>query len=228
MAKPRFRKTDKDSFFGNFIFDRVVPPDHFFRQLDRLIAWEEISRKLARYYQGEASYGAVPYEPAMLFKMLLVAYIYNFSERQVEELANDSLAVKCFLGLAVDEKAPDHSSLTVFRERLLRGGGTGVYEELFQGILREAQIQGIELGKVQVVDSTHTIADVDVGEEDKRRGAGEGPRDGEARWGAKGREVRVVDGKKTRRTKFFYGYKAHMSLNAETGLITAVEHTQAM
>lgn len=116
MAKQRFRKTDKGSLSGNFIYGRVVPPDHFFRQLDQLIDWEGISRKLARYYRGEASHGAIPDEPAMLLKMLLVAYIYNLSEQQVEELADDSLVVKCFLGLAVDEKAWDYSTLTVFSE----------------------------------------------------------------------------------------------------------------
>jgi len=224
VGKPRFRKTDKDSLFGNFIYERVVPPDHFFRRLGQLIDWEGISGRLTHYYRGEASYGAIPYEPAMLFKMLLVAYIYNLSERQVEELANDSLVVKCFLGLAVDERAPDHSSLAVFRERLLVGGGTRVYEELFQGILRQARAKGIKFGKVQVVDSTHTVADVDVGE-DNHRGGGKGPRDPEARWGAKGSEAQVVEGKRVRKPRFFYGYKEHMSLNAETELVTAVEHT---
>ncbi len=63
----------------------------------------------------------------------MVSYLYNLSERQVEELANDSLSVKYFLGLAVDDKVPDHSTLTVFKERLLRGGGEKVYEKLFQG-----------------------------------------------------------------------------------------------
>ena len=224
MARPRFRKTDKDSLFGNFIYERVVPPEHFFRQLDRLLDWEGISWNLVRYYRGEASYGAIPYEPAMLFKMLLVAYLYNLSERQAEELANDSLVVKCFLGLAVDEKAPDHSTLTVFKGRLLEGGGTKAYEELFQGVVQLAKQKGIKLGKVQVVDSTHTLADVDV-EEDRHRGDGKGLRDPEARWGVKGSQVQVVEGKRVRKPKYFYGYKGHVSFNAEAELSTAVEPT---
>ena len=158
--------------------------------------WEGISRELSRYYKGGASYGPTPYEPAMLLKMLLVSYLYNLSERQVEELANDTLSVKCFLGLAVDEKAPDHSTLTVFKQRLLEGGGVGVYEELFQGIVRLAREKGIEFGKLQVVDSTHTEADVDVEEEDRRRKGGGGPRDSDETCSA-GCHTRHIDPKWT-------------------------------
>jgi IS5 family transposase len=47
--------------------------------------------------------------------MLLLAYLYNLSERQVEEWVNDSLAARCFLHLAADERAPDHTTLSAFR-----------------------------------------------------------------------------------------------------------------
>jgi len=225
MAGERFRETGKDSFFGNFIYERVVPPDHFFRRLQGLLDWEGLSHSLTRYYKGQASYGPTPYEPALLLKMLLVSYLYNLSEREVEELANDSLAVKCFLGLAADERAPDHSTLTVFKERLLEGGGTKVYEELFQGIVRLAREKGIEFGRVQVVDSTHTIADVNVEEEEKRKKGGKGPRDPDARWGVKGDKVEMEGGKRVKRPQHFYGHKQHVSLNAQAQLVTSLEHT---
>ena len=225
MPRQRFRDTGKDSFFGYFVYDQVVPQDHFLRQLNELVDWEGISRKLARYYKGGASYGPSPYEPAMLLKMLLVSYLYDLSERQVEELADDTLSVKCFLGLAVDEKAPDHSTLTVFKQRLLQGGGVGAYEGLFQGIVGLAREKGVEFGRLQVVDSTHSVADVDVGEEDRCRKGGGGPRDRDARWGVKWSRVVVEGGKKVKKPKYFYGYKKHVSLNAHSGLITAVLHT---
>ena len=174
MAGERFRETGTSSFWGDFVYDQVVPENHFFRKLNELVDWERVSRELSRYYQGQASYGATPYEPAMLLKMLLVGYLYALSERRVEEVANDTLSVKYFLGLAVNERAPDHSTLTVFKRRLLEGGGIGVYEELFRGIVRLAREKGIEFGRLQVVDSTHTVADVNVGKDDRRRRGGHG------------------------------------------------------
>ena len=51
--------------------------------------------------------------------MLVVAYWYHLSERQVEEITPYPLAIKEFVGLAVDELAPDHSTLSVCKRRLL-------------------------------------------------------------------------------------------------------------
>jgi len=50
----------------------------------------------------------------MILKFLRVSYIYKLSERQTKVIANNGLSIKCFLGLAVDERAPHHSPLTTF------------------------------------------------------------------------------------------------------------------
>ncbi|GEM_PF-2698846 len=66
MARQRFRRSGKDSFFGHFVYDRVVPQNHFLRKLNEMMDWEEISQNLALYYKGGASQGPTPYEPTML------------------------------------------------------------------------------------------------------------------------------------------------------------------
>ncbi len=187
MAQERFRQTGGGSFFGEMIYERVVPRDHFFRRLDEVVDWGRWSKRLARYYQGGAEYGPSPYAPALLLKMLLLAYLYNLSERQTEELSNDSLAVKCFLGLGADEKAPDHSTLSVFKARLLKGQGLADYEALLREVVCLAQEKGIVLGRVQVVDSTVSVADVNTSKDKERQQQGQSPRDPDARLGAKAR-----------------------------------------
>jgi len=48
-----------------------------------------------------------------------------------------------------------------------------------------------------------------------------GPCDPDAQWGVKHtRKVKTEDGKEEKQTEYFFGYKAHVSLNAENGLIT--------
>ena len=69
-----------------------------------------------------------------MLKMLLLSYLYNVSERQVEDLCNLYLPAKSFLGLGVDEKAPDHSTLTAFKERILENGRLAAFERLLQDI----------------------------------------------------------------------------------------------
>ena len=173
---------------------------------------------------GKARQGRPPYDPAVLLKMLLVAYLYNLSERQVEEVANYQLPVKWFLGLAVDEAAPDHSTLTKFKNRLIERGKLEAAEDLLSQIVALAQENGIRFGSVQVMDSVHSLADANP-EKEKRRGDGDDrpPRDGEARWGAKGsRSFRDAQGRRVKQTEYFLGYKAHCTLNAESELITSL------
>ena len=226
MARERFREVGKGSFFGEIVYNRVVPKDHFLRKLNEVIDWRPFTQKLVRYYKGGGEYGPPPYEPSLILKMLLVSYLYDLSERQVEEYVNDSLSAKNFLGLAVDEAAPDHATLTLFKNRLIERKGEKVFEELFQKVIKIAKEKGISFGRIQVVDSVHTIADVNLQKEEGRQKKGKGPRDPDARWGVKGKKiVKDENGNKHEQTEYFFGYKAHVSLNAESGLITSLKVT---
>ena len=78
-------------------------------------------------------------------------------------------------------------------------------------------------GSLQIVDSTHTIANVNVQKDDHRQKKGESPRDPSAQWGVKhARTVRDENGKKRKVPEYFYGYKMHTSFNAEAQMITSV------
>ena len=226
MGKERFKEGKRDSFFGDFVYEQVVPKDHFLVKLNDVIPWQRFTYKLVKYYRGRAKEGRPPYDPAVLLKMLLVSYLYDISERQTEEVANLNLAVKYFLGLAVNEAPPDHSTLTAFKRRIIENGKVEALEKVLREIIRLAQEQGIRLGGLQIVDSVHTIADVNVAKDDARRKGGNRPRDPHARWGVKGsRRVKDIEGKASTRPVHFYGYKSHVSINGQTGLITSVEVT---
>ncbi|HHE73451.1 MAG TPA: transposase [Chloroflexi bacterium] len=153
MVKRRYHRTGMGSFFGDYVYDQVVPKDHFLVALDSLFDWEKYSEVLIQIYQGKGLRGRPPYNPVVLLKMLFVSYLYNVSERDVESLTNVHLAVKWFVGLAVDERAPDHSTLTKFKQRLVKDqAGRGCLQEVFHGILREAREQGVALGQLQMLE----------------------------------------------------------------------------
>ena len=105
----------------------------------------------------------------MVLKVELIAYLYNLSERQVEVYINENLPAKYFVGLAVDQKAPDHSTLTVFRERLLQRGKLKVFQGLLEEIVRIALERGIKFGSIQIVDSVHSIANVNTDKDQRRQ-----------------------------------------------------------
>jgi len=219
MASERFIETGKGTFYGEYVYDQVVPKDHFFRKLNEMLDWRKYTQKMMRWYKGRAEYGRPPFDPVVLLKMLLVAYLYNLSERQVEEYVNYTLPAKYFLGLGVDQFAPDHSTLTKFKQRMIERKRELKLENLMADIVQTALQKGIHFGSIQVVDSTHSIADVNTSKEDTRSRGGKGPADPDAHWGAKGKKT--FKGKQGK-VKYFYGYKLHASLNAENHLITSV------
>lgn len=226
MEKERFVETGKTSFFGEYLYDQVVPANHFLRKLQEGMDWRQFTGKLIKLYKGEGVVGRPPFDPALVLKMELIAYLYNLSERQVEVYVNENLPAKFFVGLAVDQKAPDHSTLTVFRERLLQRGKLRVFEELLADMVQIALQQGIQFGSIQIVDSVHSIANVNTHKDDGRKKKGKEPRDPDARWGAKHKhKVKTANGKEEQQTEYFFGYKTHVSLNAENGLITSLEVT---
>ena len=122
MGRKRYKQVGQGSFFGDFVYQQVIPPDHFLVKLKELIPWDRYTEQLTRYYEGGAEVGRPPYDPALVLRMLLLAYLYDVSERQVEEMVTYHLPMKYFVGLAVTEKAPDHTTLRAFRRRLLENG----------------------------------------------------------------------------------------------------------
>ena len=224
--KQRFVKTANNSFYGDYLYDQVVPEGHFLRILKSMIDWDLFTQKLIRLYKGEGVVGRPPFDPALVLKVELIAYLYNLTERQVEVYVNENLPAKYFVGLAVDQCAPDHSTLTVFRKRLLERGKLTIFEDMLADIVRMAQEQGVQMGSIQIVDSVHSTADVNTAKDKKRKDKDQGPRDPDARWGAKHkRKAKTPEGKDVEQTEYFHGYKAHVSLNAETHLITSLEVT---
>jgi len=83
------------------------------------------------------------------------SHLYNLSERQTEVYVNDSLSAKCFLGLAVDEVGPDHSTLTAFKRRIVEGGGEQELAGLLKEVVHMAVEQGVAFGSIQVKYRQH-------------------------------------------------------------------------
>lgn len=229
MSKARFRADTTNSFFGNFLYSQVLPKENFLVRLKDEIPWERFIGGILSVYKGGGEYGPTPYAPDKIVRMLLIPYLFNISEREAENVVRFNLLAKYFVGLGVDELPPDHSTLTVFKERLLKAQGQKAGESLFNKIIVFAKRKGIVFGKLQIIDSTHTTADVNL-KKDKERQKKEGksPRDKEATFKTKGKkEAFTSNGKKVTVKDTIYGFKAHTSLNQETGLITSLKVTTA-
>ncbi|MFC2055755.1 transposase [Chloroflexota bacterium] len=166
-------------------------------------------------------YGRPPSESAQLLKMEDVACLNNLSEHQMETYVNDNLSAKYLGKLAVDQKALDHSTLTKFRKRLIERGKLEASEEILSEIIRIALESGVQFGSLQIVSSVHSVASVNTSKDVCRKKKGNGPRDPDDKWGViHKRKVKDEHGNSKEQKEYFYGYKAHVSLNAESGTIT--------
>lgn len=210
-----------NAYLSRDIYRGCIDERHFLAQLATAFDWYALSEPLRDL--GENDHGGRPRYPAVLMlKMLFIAFLFDHSDRDTEFAATNNLLVKYFLGLPIDEKAPDHTSLCRFREAVLAKKGTAFFDQLFRSLVGEAKTRGIEAGVVQALDATHVFADVDT---DKAQDP-KTPRDPDASWGCKGNETRIsTEGKKVRIPKYFYGFKAHLTAETSQGLITGFHVT---
>lgn len=224
--KPYFKKTGESLFCNDYLMSEALrhTPHIFFKEIKKLVDWDRYSGPCLKLYKAKGTLGAPAYRPSLLLKVLFLCYLYAVPEREIERYINDSIGMKHFLGLALEEPAPDHSSLTVFRDRIIKKGKGKALEEIFNDIMRIAKENGVVFGSIQVIDSTHTTADVNMAKDKAMMAKGKEGRDPDAKIGVKGmKKVRVEENgikKMIETPKYIYGYKNHLSVNAETNLVT--------
>ena len=146
--------------------------------------------------------------------MVFLQFLYDLSDREVEEQINLHLACKWFAGLQPEETPPDHSTLCRFRSRL----GPEKFQAIFNEIIQRARHAGLIHDRLRIIDATHLQAKVELFRlparaPDTPAAEAPGSPDPDARFGRKSK------------TKSCYGYKEHMGIDADSELITAVAVT---
>jgi transposase len=154
------RVGDRQSSFydADYICEQLIPEDSFYRKF-REIVWPLIKEE-----QFEALYCANNGRPALSPSLLAMATILQFhrnhSDREMERACMYDIEIKYALGLRLDERPFDHSSLGDFRKRLLDNGKE---KEIFDRIIGCLVENGlIEKNEIQRIDATHVIADIAI------------------------------------------------------------------
>jgi transposase, IS5 family len=124
-------------------------------RLDGLVDWGRVSALLAPM---EPSRRGAPGYPALpLYKMLLLQQWYALSDPGLEDAVADRLSFRRFVGLSLDEPAPDHSTVCRFRNGLIAQGLT---ERLFLEVTRQIDAQGLVLRQGTMIDASLVEAQV--------------------------------------------------------------------
>ncbi len=73
-------------------------------------------------YSDGAKGGRPPFDPVMMFKVLVIQTANTLSDERTEYLINDRLSFMRFLGLGLSDRVPDARTIWLFREKLTKAG----------------------------------------------------------------------------------------------------------
>src|SRR5437588_12157489 len=102
--------------FERQLFMRLVPEDHFLRQLERLVDFERFRPVLVKCYAPRP--GRPPLDPVMILKLDFLSIHYRWSDRELMRQAQVNMAHRLFLNLGSGSVLPHDTTMTYFRKRV--------------------------------------------------------------------------------------------------------------
>src|SRR5882757_7537110 len=131
----------------------AAPGHPFYQRLNELLEAERfdefVEQRCAKFYA--ARYGRPSLTPGIYFRALLIGYFEGIgAERGTAWRLADSLALRRFVGIALDEYTPDHS--TISRTRRLIDLDT--HREVFRWVLGVLADRGLLQGQRIAIDAT--------------------------------------------------------------------------
>ena len=117
-------------------------------RLNEVIDWSIFRVKLQKLagHKFSPAGGRPPWEPVLMFKVLVLQKFHGLSDEQTELQILDRMSFQRFLGLDVGDDVPDATTIWLFKERLGDEGMRALFD-IFDAYLREAGLIGRE-GKV--------------------------------------------------------------------------------
>ena len=184
---------------------KVTRRDRFLGEIDAVTPWPALLAEVEPFYpQGEGR-GRPPIGLARILRMYIAQQCFGLSDEGTEDALYDSQAIRSFVGIDLNrEAAPDATTLLKFR-RLLEAHQ--LTERIFAAINVHLAARGLLLREGTVVDATIIAAPSSTKNQS-------GQRDPEMHQTKKGNQ-------------WYFGMKAHIGVDAESGLTHTVVTTAA-
>jgi IS5 family transposase len=178
--------------------------EKFLNEMDQVVPWSRLIALIEPYYP-KAGKGRKPMPLAVMLKIYCLQQWYGLSDPAVEESLYDIESMRRFAGLELLEDAiPDETTILKFRHLLEQHRLT---DALFEDVKTYLQDQGLLLAGGSIVDATIIHAPSSTKNQTKKR-------DPEMSSTKKG-------------NTWHFGMKAHISVDAKSGLIHTVGVTTA-
>lgn len=195
----------------------LVPWEMFRSDIEAVVLTADEARK--------SNAGRKPIDALVLFRMLVLQSLYNLLDEQIEYQVRDRLSFTRFLGLGIENRIPDGTTLWLFREKLAKAG---LIDKLFERFGQHLEASGYIARGGQMVDAT--IVPVprqrNSRDENEQVKAGITP-EGWKKRPSKNRQKDKDAHWTKKRGRSFFGYKNHVNVDARHKLIRAYGVTDA-
>lgn len=199
-------------------------------KLSALVPWEDFRPRLEgiwRRPRGERKSlaGRKPWDAVVIFKAIVLCELYNLSDEQLEYQLRDRLSFMRFLGLGLEDRVPDATTIWLYREQLVEAE---VIEALFAAFNGYLEKQGWLAMGGQMLDASIVPVPKQRNRRDenaaiKAGATPEGWDENPAR-----RRQKDTDARWTKKHgKSHYGYKNHVNVDRRHKLIRRYTVTDA-
>ena len=131
---------------------KVTRTEKKLRKIENLLNYEEVIEKFSIIDKTKKGLGGRPRkEVLMMTKILFVQYLYNMSDPELEDQLNDRLSFQHFVGLNMNSKVPDFTTIWRFRDSLIK---YDLLDGLFELVIKECDNKGLIFKRGTIVDST--------------------------------------------------------------------------
>jgi IS5 family transposase len=215
------------------LFDEQVRLEKLSKKQDPLerlsahIDFEYFRGPLEKFFQKDTADttkgGRPPYDCILMFKVLILQRYYNVSDDAMEYAILDRLSFMRFLGLGINDPAPDAKTIWLFRNTLTSGG---MIEKLFTYLDKQLDRDGIIVHKGKLIDASIVEVPLQRNNREQNKGIKEGEVPQE--WSENKRRQKDTDARWTKKNgEDYFGYKNHIKADSKTKLITNYKATAA-
>jgi len=148
------RETQEPLFIPGSLRD-LIPDDHILKQVHAILDLRWVRDAVADGYSLDNGRPSIPPECAVRL-MLAGFFVGIVHDRKLLREAQVNLAIRWFAGYGLDERLPDHSSLTRIRQRW----GAERFRQIFLRTVQQCLEAGLVSGETVHVDATLIRADV--------------------------------------------------------------------
>lgn len=197
--------------------------------LNEMVPWD-IFRNILEVINvkpRKSNAGRKSFDVLLMFKMLILQKLYNLSDEELEYQINDRLSFMKFLGLGIEDKVPDATTLWLFREKI---NENELEKELFEEFNEYLNQSGYEPKEGQILDATLIAVPKQRNnkEENKMLKEGKIPEEWKEDKNKNKLDQKDVEARWTKKNgTSYYGYKDHISIDKKYKFIRKYEITDA-